>query len=195
MLAGQRRFLPQALLSSKGCSARTRARQSRCPTTIPCVAGYGWLWCRSPGGLLQVSVGRGSAALGSNHAAGSWVSTSGQHDKDNSPQRTQLPIASPSPPPAAAVSPFRHQRKLRVQYAVRGATPLHMPPARTTVEDLILEFHRMGCHTLRACNTGAQPRETQPTPSPPTQCACTQHVHGRSTGAPLPDPPARFPRD
>lgn len=73
----------------------------------------------------------------SNHAAGSWVSTRGQHDNDNSPQRTQLPIASPSPPPAAAVSPFRHQRNLRVHTHVRGATPLHMPPGRTTVEDLI----------------------------------------------------------
>lgn len=41
-----------------------------------------------------------------------------------------------------------------VQYAYarsRGNTPSHVPPGRTTVEHLILEFHRMACHTLQAC--------------------------------------------
>lgn len=93
--------------------------------------------------------------LGSNQAAGSpGYPPDGQHDKDNSPQRTQLPIASPSPPPAAAVSPFRHQRKLRGPIRIRtfeGQHPFTLPPGRTTVEHLILEFHRMACHTLQAC--------------------------------------------
>lgn len=61
-----------------------------------------------------------------------------------------------------------------------GQHPFTCPSRRTTVEDLILEFHRMGCHTLQACNTGAQPRETKPT-SPPTQCA---HSHMYMYGVP-----------
>lgn len=197
MLAGQRRFLPRAPLSSKGCSARTRARQSRSPTTIPWVGGRAMAGC-----------GVGRPVVCSKSPSGGGLRCSGV-----------TTLLGPGYPPAASMTrtilrnepncqSHRHHHS-RLQQSVHsdingsfgsntmfeGQHPFTSPPGRTTVEDLILEFHRMPCHTLQACNTGAQPRETEPTPSPPTQCARTQHVHVRSTGAPLPDPPARPARD
>ena len=184
---------PQSPLSSRGCSTRTRARQpgSLTPTTV-----YRCLWCRPcGGGLLQAAVGRGSGVLGSNHAAGSWYPPEANMTTYNSPHRTianritittagccsqSIPVSTGSSGPYNACS--------------RGKTTFTCaePPLRTC-----LEFHRMGCHTPQACNTGAQPRERRPT-SPPAQCVCVyvnvHYMHG-VPGHRSSDPPARHPRD
>lgn len=63
--------------------------------------------------------------LGSNHAAGSRVSTRGQHDKYYSPQRTQLPIASPSTTAGPQQSVHSENNGIfgSITHLVRGATP------------------------------------------------------------------------
>lgn len=163
---------PQAPLSSKGCSARTRARRSSPPTTIP----RQW---------ATAGCGVGRRVVCSKQWLGGGLGCSGV-----------TTLLGPGYPPEASMTrtilrnelncqSHRHHHH-RLQQSVhsdnngsfgsnthvRGAIPLHMPPGRTTVEDLI----RVPSHGLShaaGLQHGSPTTGDKAHTSPPTQGAFT----------------------